>query len=70
MVIEFKKQSLFERFGILATNKADLMRQFQSQPELRKNLPLYIKTINDEKQLYAEELFTATVDGAPYTVKK
>ncbi len=69
MVIEFKKQSLFERFGLSVTSKADLMRQFQSQPELRKNLPLYIKTLNDEKQLYAEELFTTAVDGSVYTIE-
>ena len=60
-------ESLFDKFGISTnTSKSDLMRFFQMKPELRKELPVYIKTIKDDKKLYQEELLSKSIDGRLY----
>ena len=71
MEIQFKKETLFDKFGISSTlSKGDLMRLFQTRPELRKELPVYIQTINNEQKLYLEELFSTYIDGQNYTIEK
>lgn len=68
MKIEFKKESLFDRFSIpTKTTKSELMRLFQTKPELRKELPIFIQTINSEQKLFIDELFSTYIDNNFYT---
>ena len=67
MDIQFKKESLFDKFSLSTTlSKGELLRLFQTRPDLRKELPVFIQTINNEQKLYVEELFTSFLDGKKF----
>ena len=71
MDIQFKKESLFDRFNISTTlYKSELLRLFQTRPDLRKELPVFIQTINNEQKLYVEELFTTFLDDKNFTIEE
>lgn len=71
MDIQFKQESLFDRFNLSTTlSKSELLRLFQTRPDLRKELPVFIQTINNEQKLYVEELFTTFLDGKNFTVEE
>ena len=71
MDIQFKKESLFDRFNLSTTlSKSELLRLFQTRPDLRKELPVFIQTINNEQKLYIEELFTTFLDGKNFTIEE
>lgn len=71
MDIQFKRESLYERFNLSTTlKKNELLRQFQTRPDLRKELPVFIQTINNEQKLYIEELFTCFLDEKLYSVEE
>ena len=71
MDIQFKKESLFDRFNLSTTlSKSELLRLFQTRPDLRKELPVFIQTINNEQKLYVEELFTTFLDGKNFTIEE
>lgn len=46
------------------------MKLFQTRPELRKELPVYIQTINSDSKLFVEELYSTYIDNDFYTVEK
>mgnify|MGYP005772678019 FL=1 len=70
MTINFKKESLFEHFKISSNlSKVELNRQFQTKPELRKELPHYIQILNNEQKLFIEELFNTYVDEKFLTIE-
>lgn len=71
MNIDFKRETMFERFSIpTSTSKNDLFRKFQTTPELRKELPNYIQTINNEQKLFVDELFSTFQDNEIYSVNR
>ena len=71
MDIQFKKESLFDKFSLSTTlSKGELLRLFQTRPDLRKELPVFIQTINNEQKLYVEELFTSFLDGKNFTIEE
>ena len=71
MDIQFKRETLFERFGLSTRlTKNELLRQFQTRPELRKELPVFIQIINNDQKLYIEELFTCCLNGRTYSVEE
>ncbi len=70
MNLDFNKESLFEHFRISSNcSRVELNRQFQIKPELRKELPHYIQILNNEKKLFAEELFNTYIDGHFFTIE-
>ncbi len=57
--MKFKNQTLFDEFEIDAeTSQAQLLKMFQTKPNLRKVLPQYVKIINNKNELLAEKLFS------------
>ena len=71
MDIQFKKEALFDRFSLSTTlSKGELLRLFQTRPDLRKELPVFIQTINNEQKLYVEELFTTFLDDKNFTIEE
>ena len=71
MEVQFKKETLFEKFKLSSSlSKGELMRLFQTRPELRKELPVHIQTINSDAKLFVEELFSTYIDNDFYTVEK
>lgn len=71
MKITFKEESLFERFSIpTSTSKNELFKQFQTKPNLRKELPNYIQTINNEQKIFIEELFNTYIDDCKYSLQQ
>ena len=71
MKITFKEESLFERFSIpTSTSKNELFKQFQTKPHLRKELPNYIQTINNEQKIFIEELFNTYIDNCKYSLQQ
>ena len=71
MEVQFKKETLFEKFKLSSSlSKGELMKLFQTRPELRKELPVHIQTINSDAKLFVEELFSTYIDNDFYTVEK
>lgn len=49
MEVQFKRETLFEKFKLSSSlSKGELMKLFQTRPELRKELPVHIQTINSD----------------------
>ena len=71
MKITFKEESLFERFSIpTSISKNELFRQFQTKPNLRKELPNYIQIINNEQKIFIEELFNTYIEDCKYSLQQ
>lgn len=71
MEVQFKRETLFEKFKLSSSfSKGELMKLFQTRPELRKELPVHIQTINSDAKLFVEELFSTYIDNDFYTVEK
>lgn len=71
MKIAFKEESLFEKFSIpTSTSKNELFRQFQTKPNLRKELPNYIQIINNEQKIFIEELFNTYIEDCKYSIQQ
>ena len=71
MEVQFKRETLFEKFKLSSSlSKGELMKLFQTRPELRKELPVHIQTINSDAKLFAEVLFSTYIDNDFYTVEK
>ena len=71
MEVHFKKETLFEKFKLSSSlSKGEIMKLFQTRSELRKELPVYIQTINSDSKLFVEELYSTYIDNDFYTVEK
>lgn len=59
MDIQFKKESLFDRFNLSTTlSKSELLRLFQTRPDLRKELPVFMYVYNGLSGVVATEKVT------------
>ena len=69
--MKFINETLFDKFDIdISTKPQMLLKQFQTNAQLRKELPKYVKIINDKHLLLQEQLFSTKLGEKDFSCEK